>query len=362
MWTIVLGIAGLIVVALMVLFGADLVRASRTGPKWKRALVTASLAVLGAIGMNFAARDALADDPPPVPVQLRRPVPSCYLMVQRPDRPLAGVTLPARMAALKKLGVMEKIKPDVLKKVADQIRKDTGPYESNFVNRLPAGSGQRTKAQKTVSEAKVWVAAADIRLAAGDKPLADVPVWKTLATDWRDAEEAASGRKGRYPFDTKTKKRLLTALDAAPGRLDALATAGYLTDAEAGLLKSGLEGLPIRVRRMRATELKNATCYRPAPITNRDPMIAMLARMPLLEKVTQGGKLHPAAVKKITEVVEAEVVKLTDEKYLKGLTPDTRTTAGNLVKAARAAVKKLADAPKPKPKAKTDPKPVAATD
>ncbi len=345
-WTVVLGIAGLVVVALMVMFGADLLKASRTGPRWKRALVTASLAVLAAVGVNSAAPEVSADPPPVVPL---RPRPSCYLMVRRPDRPLAGATLPARMATLKKLGVMEKIKSDVLKKLADQIRSEIPAYEKLIGSKTPGGSKLRTKPDKTLYQARTWVAAADMRLAVGDKPLADVPVWRTLTTNWRKAEEAASGRKGRYPFDAKSKKAMLEGLAAAPSQLDALARAGYLTNAEAGLLKGGLDGLDERVERMRPTELRNATCYKPMMIADRDPLIAMLARMPLLEKIAKENKLHAAAVKRIVEVVDMQTTKLSDKKYLKGLTPESRKTAGNVVNAARAAVKKLNAAVAPKP-------------
>ena len=350
LWIVLLGVAGLLVVVLMVLFGADLIRASRTGPRWKRRMVVASLAVLAAIGVNVAAREASAQAPRDL---LERPRgPTCYMPEMEPP---PGAALPARMAALKKLGVMEKVKSDVLKKVAARIRAEIVPYEKTVIPRLPAGSNAQTKARKTAADARVWLAAADMRLAVGDKPLADVPVWRELVKNWRVAEEAASGRKGRYPFDAKTKKALLAALAAAPGELDALATAGYLTAAEAGLLKDALDGLPARVRRMRPVELRNATCYKPMRIVDPDPLVAMLARMPLLEKVAQGRKLHPAAVKKIAEVVELQVAKLTDEKYLKSLTPDSRATAGNVVKAARAAIKKLTAAANPTPTPAVEP-------
>jgi len=339
-WTVVLGVAALVVVAMMVMFGADVMRAARTGPRWKRRTITASLAVLAAIGVNVAAREASAK-PPMIPQR-----PTCYDIVEinPPIRPPITV-FPARMLALDKLPVIKTLKPDVLKKLVAQVRRNLGLYETL----AKSVSSEQPKARDTIASAKKWLAAADLRLKVGDKPLADVPVWQGLMKNWRNAEEAASGRKGRYPFDAKTKKALLAALDAAPGELDALATAGYLTVAEAGLLKGALDGLPARVKRMRPTELRKATCYKPMSIVKPDPLVGMLARMPLLEKVAQGGRLHPAAVKKIAEVIEVELAKLTDEKYLKTLTPDTRTTAGNVAKAARAAIKKLTAAVKSKP-------------
>jgi len=55
------------------------------------------------------------------------------------------------------------------------------------------------------------------------------------------------------------------------------------------------------------------------------------------------------SAKIIAEVVELQVEKLTDDKYIKGLTPDSRATAGNVVKAAHAAIRKLTAAAKLKP-------------
>ncbi|MCP4379657.1 MAG: hypothetical protein GY794_26250, partial [bacterium] len=60
-WTVLLGLAGLLVVAIMVLFGADLLRAARTGPKWKRMLVTASLSLMALLGI--APARTLATEP-----------------------------------------------------------------------------------------------------------------------------------------------------------------------------------------------------------------------------------------------------------------------------------------------------------
>jgi len=41
-----------------------------------------------------------------------------------------------------------------------------------------------------------------------------------------------------------------------------------------------------------------------------------------------------------------EISGLTDDKYIKGLTPDLRATAGNVVNAAQAAIRKLTAAAK----------------
>jgi len=50
-WLIVVGVVGLAAAAVLVLFGRDLVRASQTGPRWKRRLIVAALALLSAAGV-----------------------------------------------------------------------------------------------------------------------------------------------------------------------------------------------------------------------------------------------------------------------------------------------------------------------
>ena len=49
---LVLGLAGLLAVAVLLLAGADLLRQSRSGPGWKRRLVSAGLLLLGALGFG----------------------------------------------------------------------------------------------------------------------------------------------------------------------------------------------------------------------------------------------------------------------------------------------------------------------
>ena len=59
-WMIVVGIIGLVLAAALLLFGADLHRASRTGPRWKRRLLTAALALLGGAGVYVVGKAAQA--------------------------------------------------------------------------------------------------------------------------------------------------------------------------------------------------------------------------------------------------------------------------------------------------------------
>lgn len=60
-WTVAVALLGLVVVAVLVVFGADLSRAARRGPRWKRRLVAAALALLGGLGAGGARAAAAAD-------------------------------------------------------------------------------------------------------------------------------------------------------------------------------------------------------------------------------------------------------------------------------------------------------------
>ena len=160
LWTVLLGVAGLLLVAMLIVLGVDLVRASRSGPRWKRMLITASLAVLAAIGVYVAAGE-LSEQPQPGPVW------SCYAPQMTPKR--ISDAFAGRMAAVKKLGVMDKIKSDVLKKLTVQMRIEMDAYEKFVSPELPTGSDELTRARQTVSDARAWLAAADMRLAVDNK-------------------------------------------------------------------------------------------------------------------------------------------------------------------------------------------------
>jgi hypothetical protein len=72
-WMIVVGIVGLLLVGVLVLYGADLRRASQTGPRWKRRLLTAALALLSGLGAGLAGRGAAPKAAAAVPSKQAQP-------------------------------------------------------------------------------------------------------------------------------------------------------------------------------------------------------------------------------------------------------------------------------------------------
>jgi len=50
LWTLALGMLGLVIVVALVVIGQDLRRAKTRGPRWRRRIIAAGLAVLAAVG------------------------------------------------------------------------------------------------------------------------------------------------------------------------------------------------------------------------------------------------------------------------------------------------------------------------
>ena len=228
-WYVLVGLAGLVLVGAMVLLGVDLARASRTGPRWKRRLLTAALALLSSVGVHLGAGPLTAAD---------RPAPA-----------------------------------------------DTGAME-------PA----KTK-----------------------RELTQTPQWKRLTATWKEADDVGSGRRGKYPFDAKGKKALLTRLTAAAGEVKALAAAGMLTAPEAGLLAKELAQLTSGVRSKRPIEMRMATCYKPMmPLTwpgfSRQRIDD---RLPLLKRLADAETVHPQVAAKVLQTLETDLQRLQAESYLK---------------------------------------------
>ena len=71
-WMIGVGIAGLVLLGVLVLLRTDLGRASRTGPRWKRYMLTAALTLLSGFGVCLAAKEVV-DAPKPT----GRSLPTC---------------------------------------------------------------------------------------------------------------------------------------------------------------------------------------------------------------------------------------------------------------------------------------------
>ena len=242
---VLVAVAVLALIGAVALLGYDVYRSARTGPRWKRRLVAAGLALLAMLGIPACEEATEAGDPP---------------------APTAG---PART-------------------------------------------------------------------------LAGAPEWARLTATWREAEEAASGKRGAYPFDRKGREKLLADLKQAEADVAALQTAGLVTAPEAGLLAGDLAQLTRGVQGKRPTELKMARCYNlMIVIPARDSMGRLAARLPLLRQLARSEKLHPGVVRKVLASVEADLAVLGQEQMLQRLSEADRTKAEEVRQAAAAEVVKL---------------------
>lgn len=137
--------------------------------------------------------------------------------------------------------------------------------------------------------------------------------WRRIEQVFKDVEETL--KKGPYPFNEKGKKALLDSLDARRKDADALAAAGAIEAAEAGLLKKELERLTRNVAERRPTELEHATCYEPVQFDPLTPALERLkVQVPLLEKVAAAKVVHPEVLRKVLGTVESDLSQLADGK------------------------------------------------
>ena len=125
-WVIVIGIAGLLLVAVLAGFGRDLVRASRTGPRWKRRMVASAIVLLGLLGVTVGTNTSC--------------IFTCYV-------PAAGATmdrgdfrerlehLNQQLPLLEKFAAADKLDPDVVTKVLYTCRFDVEALESEFARK-----------------------------------------------------------------------------------------------------------------------------------------------------------------------------------------------------------------------------------
>jgi len=326
-WTVVLATGGLVLIAVLFLFGTDLHHAAATGPRWKRRLLTAALTLLSAVGLLASAAPEAQGGP------VARPRVSCYRpMIARDLDPAASVR--AQLAAVDQLLEKPKLHEAVLQRAIANIE--------TLAKSLPV-DGPKGPNTTLRAEALVKVAGVRARIEADGRDLPETPQWKRIMKTWSEAEDAASGAKGQYPFDAAGKKALLADLVDRAKDLAGLAAAGLLTAPEAQLLTGDLARLTAGVQAKRPTEMKMATCYKPMRVLRptHETMIRIVDRVALLRNVADAKKLHPAAISKALVAIEADLTVLADEKLTARLSPEEQKTAAAASKAARAAIDKI---------------------
>jgi hypothetical protein len=297
--SVIYALLGMVAAGAALVVGLDVYRAARRGPRWKRRLLSAGLAVLAAIGIAACDRAGGAEG--------RQPGPTCYKPMQLPPVRKSLTRVEAQLPVLERLAEAEKLDPAVVRKVLASIEKDLAVLgDEKQTALLP--DDQRKRAEATLASAREKVKAIRARLGEPE-PIEETAEWKQLTAVWREAEAVGSGRRGDYPFDAAGKKRLLTDLEKAQAGVGALAAAGQLSEAEAKLLKTDLAALVHGVQMKRPTEMRNATCYEPMMFVPpaQQSLKRLSEKLPLLEKMAARERLSGTVVEKVLVSVERDL-------------------------------------------------------
>ena len=329
-WAMVLALAGLVLVAALLIFGVELYRAARTGPRWKRRLLSAALAVLSAAGV-IGLGPGRADGRGPFPQRPQRP--GCYKpMIIRPVDRMAAVR--AQLAALEKQFDADKLNPAVLQQLMTNLE--------TAARRLAPCETDSPQA-RLHAEVKRAIAGARARLEARGKPLAQSLHWQRLDKTWLSAARVAGvGGKPR-PLDDKGAKAMLAELDARKRDVAALAGGRLITRVESCLLTRELSRLAAGVRFAPIREVLTMSPDSNAAPGDRahDSLLRLIDRASLLRTLAESPKLHGPAVEKVLPPIEADLEILAGAKLAAQLSPEERKTAAAVSKVVRAAVDKI---------------------
>jgi hypothetical protein len=160
--------------------------------------------------------------------------------------------------------------------------------------------------------------------------------WKTITAAWDFCAPLVASGKSTEAQRNEADEKLKAAREAA----DRLAAAGLLAAAEAGLLAAEGDKIKADIGRNPPTDFKG-TCYLMGVIPPaHQSMTRLSTRLPLLEKLAEGGKIHKPAVEKVLATIEADLAVLGDEKKL-GELGKARAEAEITRDAVKAQVEKL---------------------
>jgi len=166
-----------------------------------------------------------------------------------------------------------------------------------------------------------------------DKPtgsLEDSKDWKVITDAWDFAKRAHS---------TQLRKEADARFAAANEAATRLVASGLLLPEEAGLLAIENEQLGVQMHSVRASDASPRETH-PAPAGEQKACWDRLARrLPLLQGVVAGGKVHRAAAEKTLANIEADLAVLSDQKKLAELSASWGKKEGAEAAKTRDAVK-----------------------
>jgi hypothetical protein len=172
---------------------------------------------------------------------------------------------------------------------------------------------------------------------AGTRSLEGSKEWKLVLEAWTFCAPLATSGKST----TRQRKGADAKLKAAGKAVESLAAADLLVAAEAGLLKAEIAKIRADIYCNPPTD-SQVTCYKMAFVSPAQKSLKRLnKRLPLLEKLVAGKKLHAPALKKVLASIEKDVAVLSSQKQLSKLPAAERSKAAKTRDAVKVALEKL---------------------
>lgn len=166
--------------------------------------------------------------------------------------------------------------------------------------------------------------------------LEDSADWKIIVEAWNFAKPLGDSHKSTGTQRKEADEKLKSAREAG----DRLVKAGLLVAAEAGLLAAEEDKIKADIHRDPPTDFRG-TCYEAAGFFPAQQSFDRLAkRLPLLQELVKGGKVHQVVADKVLGTIEADAAVLSDEKAVATL-GDKKADAEKTRDAVKAEVEKL---------------------
>jgi hypothetical protein len=242
---IVLAAIGLVVVAALVVAGADAYAHARRGPRWWRRVVGAGLALIAMFGAGSC-----------------RPVPEEHPGID----PLLLRSLDNRR---KRLPVIEwlvrqpELTPALRERLLDVIEEDLAVMRyGRDLDEMEDSLSARANGVVLLDERSTNLLYFKARLTQrSGLRLRATRCWKRIARVLHELQEIGAGRRGNFPFDIAGARRLDNDYVGALEDVAALKLARLLDDAEATLLKQELDRHREAAGYKRVHEDMHTTCY-----------------------------------------------------------------------------------------------------
>jgi len=309
---VALGVLGLLAIALAFVFRRDLARLAGTGPRRRRALFGAGLALLAPFGIGCAHKQAEApqavdsdEDEPAVVAEdasaLMRDTAEIARLQQRSDQ------LTAEIIAGDALEVtdderLEQIDSEI-GALREQMRRECEQQEEDKLPRVGLGRGAR----------KLEGAALE--------------TWKKIENTWQRADRIASDPERRRSFDHQQKDYLLDDLAGARTELQELTASGAISQGGGMLLAAELAVLYERAEGIVPSDERIDTrdrtgeflCYLPGEIPTREEQSVgfLWQRLPLLEKLVAADTIRVEVLAKVLPPIERELMFLLGTQALR---------------------------------------------